>query len=56
LHADTPPRYLSCDIKKIKVQRYQMFFLDILRLKVGSLQWLGPMLTHPIFLNFIVPN
>jgi hypothetical protein len=30
-------------------------FLDILRLKVGSLQWLGPMLTRPIFLNFIVP-
>jgi hypothetical protein len=33
-----------------------MFFLDILRLKVGSLQWLGPMLTRPNFFNFIVPN
>jgi hypothetical protein len=26
LHADTPPGYLSCDTKKLKVQRYQMFF------------------------------
>jgi hypothetical protein len=31
-------------------------FLDILRLNVGSLQWLGPMLPRPNFLNFIVPN
>jgi hypothetical protein len=27
-----------------------MFFLDILRLKVGSLQWLGPLLSHRKFL------
>jgi hypothetical protein len=31
-------------------------FMDILRLKVGSLQWLGPMLPRPKFLDFIVPN
>jgi hypothetical protein len=31
-------------------------FLDILRLKVGSLQWLGPMLPRPNFLDFIVTN
>jgi hypothetical protein len=23
LHADTPPRYLSCDTKKMEVQRYE---------------------------------
>jgi hypothetical protein len=26
LHADTPPRYLSSDTKKLEVQRYQMYF------------------------------
>jgi hypothetical protein len=26
LHADTPSRYLSCDTKKMEVERYQMFF------------------------------
>jgi hypothetical protein len=35
-HPDTYPVIQ----KKIKVNRYQMFFLDILRLKVGSFQWL----------------
>jgi hypothetical protein len=30
------------------------FFLDILRLKVGSLQWLGPMSPRPNFYCFIV--
>jgi hypothetical protein len=29
-------------------------FLDILRLKVGSLQWLGPMLTPPFFLAVLI--
>jgi hypothetical protein len=31
-------------------------FLDILRLKIGSLQWLGLMLTRPKLFYFIVPN
>jgi hypothetical protein len=31
-------------------------FLDTLRLKVGSLQWLGPLLYHTYFFDFIVPN
>jgi hypothetical protein len=30
--------------------------LDTLRLKVGSLQWLGPVLSHRNFFDFIVPN
>jgi hypothetical protein len=31
-------------------------FMDILRLNVGSLQWLGLMLPHQKILNFIFPN
>jgi hypothetical protein len=31
-------------------------FLDILMLKVGSLQWLGPLLSHRKIFDFIVPN
>jgi hypothetical protein len=31
-------------------------FMDILRLKVESLKWLGPLLSHRNFLNFIVSN
>jgi hypothetical protein len=37
LHAGTPPRYLSCDTKKWKFS-VSRCFLDILRLKVGSLE------------------
>jgi hypothetical protein len=50
-HPDTYPVIQ----KKIKFSVTRCF-LDILRLKVGSLQWLGPMPTHPNFFNFIVPN
>jgi hypothetical protein len=31
-------------------------FMDILRLNVGSLQWLGLMLPRQNFLNFIFPK
>jgi hypothetical protein len=35
LHADTPPRYLSCDTKKMEVQRYQK--LKIMKILVQQL-------------------
>jgi hypothetical protein len=42
--------------KKEKSSELPVIFLDILRLKVGSLQWLGLMLPRRKFLNFIFPN
>jgi hypothetical protein len=41
LHAGTPLRYLYCDTKKNGSSVLPDVFLDILILKVGSLQWLG---------------
>jgi hypothetical protein len=36
----TPPRYISCDTKKIKVQRYQMFFGHFkVESRVTSVAW-----------------
>jgi hypothetical protein len=40
LHADTPPRYISCDTKKMEVRRYQMFFGHFkVESRVTSVTW-----------------